>query len=37
LEAIRVRDPLAARKAMETLIGVARAEITDALKRNKIG
>jgi DNA-binding FadR family transcriptional regulator len=36
LEAIRVRDPVAARKAMETLIGVARAEITDALKKNSI-
>jgi DNA-binding FadR family transcriptional regulator len=35
LEAIRVRDPVAARKAMETLIGVARAEITDALRKNK--
>lgn len=37
LEAIRVRDPVGARKAMEILIGVARAEITDALKKNKIG
>ncbi|KQV70116.1 FadR/GntR family transcriptional regulator [Rhizobium sp. Root1220] len=33
LEAIRMRDPVAARTAMETLIGVARAEITDALKK----
>jgi len=32
LEAIRLRDPVAARRAMEILIGVARAEITDALR-----
>lgn len=32
LEAIRMRNPEAARQAMEKLIGVARAEITDALK-----
>ncbi|ASR09984.1 GntR family transcriptional regulator (plasmid) [Rhizobium leguminosarum bv. viciae] len=34
LEAIRIRDPAAARKAMETLIDVARADISDALKKN---
>lgn len=32
LDAIRMRRPDQARKAMEELIGVARAEITDALK-----
>ena len=32
LEAIRMRKPHDARRAMEVLIGVARAEITDALK-----
>lgn len=33
LEAIRMRRPDAARYAMEQLIGVARSEITDALRR----
>lgn len=33
LEAIRMRRPDAARHAMETLIGVARSEMTDALRR----
>lgn len=37
LEAIRVRDSAGARKAMEILIGVARAEITEALKMSKTG
>jgi DNA-binding FadR family transcriptional regulator len=35
LEAIR--DPAAAGKAMETLIDIARAEITEALKNSKKG
>ena len=34
LDDVRVRDPVAARKAMETLIGVAGAEITEALKKS---
>ena len=33
LEAIRMRRPDAARYAMEQLIGVARSEITDALRK----
>ena len=37
LDAIRMRDPDAARRAMEALIGVARAEITDALRSSKRG
>lgn len=32
LEAIRMRQPEAARQAMEQLIGIARSEITDALR-----
>jgi DNA-binding FadR family transcriptional regulator len=36
LEAIRMRRPDAARFAMEQLIGVARSEITDALRKSKI-
>ncbi|MEA3537396.1 FadR/GntR family transcriptional regulator [Rhizobium sp. CC-YZS058] len=35
LEAIRMRRPDAARYAMEQLIGVARSEITDALRRQR--
>jgi DNA-binding FadR family transcriptional regulator len=35
LDAIRMREPQVARAAMETLIGVARAEITDALRLDK--
>jgi DNA-binding FadR family transcriptional regulator len=33
LEAIRMRQPDAAHRAMEQLIGVARNEITDALRK----
>lgn len=36
LEAIRMRRPEAARYAMEQLIGVARSEITDALRKASI-
>lgn len=36
LEAIRMRRPEAARYAMEQLIGVARSEITDALRKARI-
>ncbi len=35
LEAIRMRRPDAARHAMEQLIGVARSEITDALRKSR--
>lgn len=35
LEAIRMRRPDAARYAMEQLIGVARSEITDALRKSR--
>lgn len=35
LDAIRLRNPDAAQRAMEKLIGVARIEITDALKLNR--
>jgi len=37
LEAIRMRRPEAARHAMEQLIGVARTEMTDALRRARKG
>ncbi|MBB3386172.1 MULTISPECIES: FadR/GntR family transcriptional regulator [unclassified Rhizobium] len=36
LDAIRLRNPEAARAAMEALIGVARIEITDALKHRTL-
>lgn len=36
LEAIRMRRPDAARHAMEQLIGVARSEMTDALRRTRM-